>query len=178
MRRATALATVVLFTTASLPAEAAPNPTIASLLSVGSTVIPVAVGTALIFTGRGADEGLRFDIAMAAIGIGSIFGPSAGQLYGGGGVDALVTFILRVITGGIMLAGLGLKLRGHEQNQTAGTALAVVGGIPTGLLGIYDMYAASVSAKESRYEEGHARIERERRELASIMVCGPIPCGI
>ncbi len=168
MRRALALATLL----AILPArvDAAPNPAIASLLSVGSTLIPIGVATGLLLTGRGADEGLRYDISMGAIAIGSIVGPSVGQLYGEGGWDALLSFVLRAITGSIMTLGIGFHLRGNEDTHSAGIALAVVGGIPTGLLAIYDVWAAQDSAKEAKYREGHAEMPApERSALAS---CG------
>lgn len=178
MRRAVSLVTVVgLSFAAALDADAAPDPVIAGLLSAGSTVIPVAVGSGLLLTGRGSDEGVRFDIGISAVGIGAVLGPSVGQLYAGGGIDALVSFILRAITGAIMTVGIGLKLRGDEDNQGAGTALAVVGGIPTGLLAIYDVYAATKAAQQARYREGHAVVpERELERLVSIARCGPIPC--
>src|SRR5687767_7512739 len=135
MRRASA-AVALAALIASLPArvDAAPNPVIASLLSVGSTLIPVAVGTGLLVTGRGPDEGLRFDIGLAAIAVGSIAGPTVGQLYGQGGWDTLVSFLLRALTGTIMTLGIAFDLRGSENTQSAGLALAIVGGIPTGLL--------------------------------------------
>src|SRR5262252_4700249 len=100
MRRALALATLI----AILPArvEAAPNPTIASLLSVGSTIIPVGIAASLLLTGRGADEGLRFDLSITFLAIGSVAGPSVGQLYGQGGWDALLSFLLRAVTGAVM----------------------------------------------------------------------------
>jgi hypothetical protein len=157
---------------------AAPNPVIASLLSVGSTVIPVGVGTGLLLTGRGADEGIRFDIGLAAIAIGAVAGPSVGQLYGQGGIDALVSFILRAITGAVMIAGIGLELRGDPENRGAGLALAIVGGIPTAALAAYDVWAAADSATEAGYREGHASVEAEAVQLASILACGPIPCGV
>lgn len=159
-------------------ASAAPDPVIAGLLSAGSTLLPVAVGTGLLLTGRGSEEGIRFDIGISAVGIGAVIGPSVGQLYAGGGIDALVSFILRAITGAIMTVGIGLKLRGDEDNQGAGTALAVVGGIPTGLLAIYDVYAATKAAQQARYREGHAVLpEQEVQKLVSIARCGPIPCA-
>ena len=168
MRRALALATLI----AVLPArvEAAPNPTIASLLSVGSTIIPVGIAASLLLTGRGADEGLRFDLSIAFIAIGSVAGPSVGQLYGQGGWDALLSFLLRAVTGAVMTAGVGLHLRGGEDTQSAGLPLMIVGGIPTLLLAIYDVWAAQDSAKEAKYREGHALIgTTDRGALAS---CG------
>src|SRR5688572_25238517 len=123
MRRALALATLI----AVLPArvDAAPNPVIASLLSVGSTLIPVGIGTGLLLTGRGADEGLRFDLALATIAVGSIAGPTVGQLYGQGGWDTLVSFLLRALTGSIMTIGIAFDIRGNEDTESAGLALAI-----------------------------------------------------
>jgi hypothetical protein len=167
MRRALALATLI----ALMPVrvEAAPNPTIASLLSVGSTIIPVGIGTGLLLTGRGSSEGLRFDLALATIALGSIVGPTVGQLYGKGGWDTLVSFILRAITGSIMTLGIAFDIRGNEDTESAGLALAIVGGIPTGLLAIYDVWAAQDSAKEAKYREGHALVVPQRTDL---MTCG------
>jgi hypothetical protein len=169
MRRSLVVAALI----AILPArvDAAPNPLIASLLSVGSTLIPVGIGTGLLLSGRGSDEGLRFDVGLATIAVGSIAGPTVGQLYGQGGWDTLVSFVLRLITGAVMTVGIGIDIRGGEDIKTAGLAMAIVGGIPTGLLAIYDVWAAQDSAKEAKYREGHALIEAptHRAELAS---CG------
>jgi hypothetical protein len=171
MRRALVLAVLI----AILPArvDAAPNPVIASLLSVGSTLLPIGIGTGLLLTGRGADEGLRFDIAMATIALGSIAGPTVGQLYGKGGWDTLLSFILRAITGSIMTVGIAFDLRGDEDTKGVGLPLAIVGGIPTGLLAIYDVWAAQDSAKEAKYREGHAAVPSARpTRRAALASCG------
>ena len=133
--------------------------------------IPVGIGTGLLLSGRGSDEGLRFDIGLATIAVGSIAGPTVGQLYGQGGWDTLVSFLLRLITGAVMTVGIGIDIRGGEDVKSAGLAMAIVGGIPTGLLAIYDVWAAQDSAKEAKYREGHALIDAptQRAELAS---CG------
>ena len=169
MRRASALATLI----AILPArvEAAPNPTIASLLSVGSTLIPVGVGTGLLLTGRGPDEGIRFDVGVTTIAIGSIAGPTVGQLYGKGGWDALVSFILRAITGSVMSVGIALHLRGNEDSQSAGLPLLILGAIPTVLLAAYDVWAAQDSAKEARYREGHASVPAKETRRSALATC-------
>jgi hypothetical protein len=149
-------------------AEAAPNPTIASLLSVGSTIIPVGIGTGLLVAGRGSNEGLRFDLGISFVAVGSIGGPTVGQLYGQGGWDTLVSFLLRAVTGAVMTAGIALHLRGDEGTQSAGLPLIIVGAIPTGLLAIYDVWAAQDSAKEAKYREGHARIDPPRMDACGL----------
>lgn len=144
---------------ATLPSrtEAAPDPTLAPLLSLGATVAPLAVTLGLWTGGRGIDEGIRFDLGITFLGVGAIVGPSVGQIYAQGGTDAWVTFILRAITGSIMLTGVGLALRADDAGaRSAGQALAVVSGIPTGLLAIYDIVSASSSAIEAAQRRGHS----------------------
>jgi hypothetical protein len=152
MRALFALAAVLAFPASAL---AAPDPTLASLLSAGSTALPLGITAGLWLTGAGTDEGLRFDIGMTTLGIGAILGPSVGQIYAQGGTDAWVSFVLRAITGGIMVTGVGIMARGDEQAHSAGTALAVLGGIPTGLLALYDIIGASSSAVAAAQRKGH-----------------------
>ncbi len=158
-------------------AEAAPDPAVASLMSASATAVPLAMTAILLGTGRGSEEGIRFDVAMVTLGIGSILAPSAGQIYASGGTDAFVTFLLRSVTGAVMLAGVGFKLRGNERQDGMGKALAIAGAVPTSLLAIYDIYAASVSATETRYKAGFAQTSVPA-ELLEVAVCGPIPCGV
>lgn len=145
-------------------------------MSATATLVPLGLGLGLLYTGRGADEGVRFGSGMGAIGVGVVIGPSTGQIYAQGGTDVAVTFVLRAITGAVMLTGIGLRLRGDETEASLGQALGLIGGITTGLIAGYDIYAASQYAKEARYREGHTRLESEFRKLASIAQCGPIPC--
>ena len=158
--------------------QANPDPVIAGLLSAGSTVLPLSVSAGLLLTGRGPDEGLRFDIAMGTLAVGSIAGPSIGQIYGRGGTDALITFLLRTVTGSAMTTGVGLRLRGNEAQQETGMALAIIGGIPTVFLAIWDIVGAARSAREVRYRasSGAAWVPITP-ELADVARCGPIPCG-
>lgn len=169
---------VVLGLAAPEPARAAPDPVVASVMSAAATLVPVGVGIALLTTGRGFEEGIRFDFGMGSIAAGSIAGPSVGLIYADGGWDAVITFLLRAVTGSVMLTGLGFKLRGAEERDGLGLALSLVGGVPTGLLALYDVYAAARSAQQSRYEEGHARLRRSASELADVALCGPIPCPV
>ena len=171
------LMAATLLTGAPRRAEAAPDPAVAAVMSAGATALPLAVTGILWGTGRGSDEGVRFDVGMVTLGLGSIVGPSAGQIYAHGGVDAFLTFLLRAVTGAVMVTGVGYRLRGAENRQTMGLALAVTGAVPTGLLAIYDIYASAVSAKEAGYREGHGQVVMpdDLRELA---VCGPIPCPV
>lgn len=158
---------------------AAPDPTIASLLSLGSTLVPVGVSGALLFQRRGSDEGLRFDLGLTFLGMGAIGGPSVGQFYAGAGGDAVVTLLLRALTGAVLLVGTGLALRGDGGTQDAGEALAVLGGVPTVLLAAWDVIGAASSAREARYREGHgpATSIATPADIASLARCpGPVPC--
>lgn len=136
------------------PAEAAPDPTIASVLSAACTVVPLAVTVALWTPAPGVGEPVRFDLGMTFIGLGSVIGPSVGQVYAGAGSDAVVSFILRTITASVMMVGSGFWARSEEQ-RGLGQALTVVGGIPTALLALYDIFGASSSAIESAAQRGH-----------------------
>jgi hypothetical protein len=158
-------------------AEAAPDPAVAAVMSAGATALPLAITGILWGTGRGTDEGVRLDAGMVTLGVGSILGPSAGQLYARGGVDAFLTFLLRAVTGAVMLTGVGFRLRGAENKQTMGLALAITGAVPTGALALYDIYAAAVSAKEAGYEEGYGAVTIPP-DLMELAVCGPIPCPV
>ncbi len=137
-------------------AEAAPDPVIASMLSLSSTLVPIGVTGVLFFTGNGTDENVRFDLGLTTLALGAILGPSIGQIYAHGGVDAWVTFFLRIITGGIMVAGTGLAFRGVQDAQTAGVALAILGAVPTAFLAGWDIFGAASAARAQRYKEGHA----------------------
>lgn len=172
---------VLAFAAGTLPApraEAAPDPIVASLLSVSSTLLPLAVTAGLFFTGRGTDEGVRFDAGMVSLGLATIVGPSIGQIYGHGGGDAFITFLLRGITGGVMLTGIGLRVRGRVDLQPLGTALTVLGSIPTVLLALWDIIGAATSAKQARFDAGHGyRTEYiPPNDLRNVALCGPIPC--
>lgn len=171
------LMAAVLLSATPRAAEAGPDPVVASLMSAGATAIPLTLSGILLGTGRGADEGIRFDLGMATLGIGVTVGPSVGQIYASGGTDALVLFLLRTVTGAVMTTGVGFRLRGAPNRQTMGMALALTGGVPTGLLALYDIYAASVSATEARYKEGHAQISLPA-DLIGVARCGPIPCEV
>lgn len=163
---------------------AGPDPVIAGLLSAGSTVLPITVAAGLLGTGRGAEEGIRFDVSLSCIALGSIAGPSVGQIYASGGTDAIVTFVLRILTGAVMTTGLGFWLRSDDPEHTrTGRAMFVLGAIPTTFLGVWDWFGAASAAKQTRYRQGHASVELEvpelDPELVSLMTCpGPIPCGI
>ncbi len=177
------LAVALAFAVTTLPAkraEAAPEPVVASLLSVASTLVPLAITAGLFFTGRGVDEGIRFDVGLTTLGLGAIVGPSVGQIYGKGGGDAFITFLLRGVTGGVMLTGVGLRVRGREDLQGLGTALSLLGGIPTFFLALWDIIGAATSAKQARYDAGHGyRTALDLPDdLISVAVCGPIPCGV
>ncbi|MCC7380450.1 MAG: hypothetical protein IT384_01365 [Deltaproteobacteria bacterium] len=156
-----ACATVLMTAVVGAPrrAEAAPDPTLAVLLSAASTAVPLLVTGALWLTGEGVDEGIRFDVGLTCLGLGAILGPSIGQIYGQGGTDAWVSFFLRGATGAVLLTGVGLAARGQDEGiRGAGVALAVVGGIPTTLLALYDIVDSHSSAIEAAQRKGHGRI--------------------
>jgi hypothetical protein len=159
IHRGVAFTTAIAVAVASLQpshADAAPDPLIASMLSLGSTLVPIGVSGVLFFTGNGTDENVRFDLGLTTLALGAILGPSIGQVYAHGGVDAWVAFFLRLITGGIMVAGTGLAFRGTGDGQTAGIALAILGAVPTAFLAGWDIFGAASAAKAQRYQEGHA----------------------
>lgn len=165
-------------------AEAAPDPVLAPLLSAGATLLPIGVTAGLWAGGRGTEEGIRFDVGLTFLGIGAIFGPSVGQIYAQGGGDAWVSFILRAITGSIMLTGIGLWARADDTGvQSAGQALAIVSGIPTVFLAVYDTIGASSSAIEAARKSGHGRVAMEVRtdfeEIQGLALCSSLvgqPC--
>ena len=157
-------------------ARSDPDPVNAVLLSATSTLFPLGLATGLLTTGKGVNEGFRFDMALAFIGVGSVVGPSAGQFYAGGGTNAWVTLGLRLVTAGTMTAGLGLKLRGEGDDPTVGDALFWVGLVPTALLGLYDIISAYSTAKESRYRD--APIAGLTPKLLNVAICGPVPCAV
>lgn len=157
-------------------AVAAPDPTIAVLLGAGGTAIPLAVSGALLFAGRGYDEGIRFDLGLAFLAVGASVGPSFGKIYAEGGGDAWVTFLLRTATTAILTTGVGLSLRGDTEGlQTAGNALSVLGGIPTGLLAIYDIATSASSAVEAGRRRGHERraeiLLRDEEIFGALSLC-------
>ena len=60
-------------------------------------------------------------------------------------------------------------------------ALAIIGGIPTGLLALFDIFDAASTARTSRQRAGHSLAAvsgGSSGELASIAACGPIPCSL
>lgn len=157
MRVLPALALLVALTPS--PARAAPDPTLATILSASSTLLPIGVAATLWGTGRGVEEGIRFDVGMSFLGVGAIAGPSIGQFYAGGGTNAVVSLVLRALTGAVMLTGSGLWVRGDEDAQEVGTALSFIGGVPTALLAVYDIVDASSTALETRRKAATALVE-------------------
>lgn len=129
---------------------AAPDPTVATLLSVACTVVPSALTLGLWSTSRGTTEGIRFDVGIATLAAGSIVGPSVGQLYAESGTNLIVALLLRAVTGTVMLTGVGFWARGDPEDRGLGQALTAVGGVPTALLALYDIVDASDSAVEAK----------------------------
>ncbi len=176
LHRPTALAAslAILTSLAPAPAEArGPDPVIAALISAGATVIPIAVGTTMWTGGRGLDEGIRFDLGLAFFALGGLVGPSTGQIYAEGGGNAWVTFFLRLVTGGVGLAGAGMWARGQKEGtRDAGQALTFVGGVPAALLAIYDIADAASSARQAQRRRGYGP------SAAVAPARGPIGVGV
>ena len=150
------IATVLM--SSSRPAVAAdqPDPVVAVLMSLGSTLIPIALGTVLWTQERGVDEGLRYDMGFIFFSIGGILGPSTGKFYADQESDAWITLVLRGITGSMGMAGCGLWLRGEEaQTRNNGRALAAIGIGTTGLLAVYDIWSAGSAALETQRRRGY-----------------------
>ncbi len=166
------LAALVL--SAAGPARAGkPEPLVAGLLSAGGTLLPLAVTAGLWSTGRGPAEDVRFDAGLTALALGAVVGPSLGHLHAGTGGDAWVTFLLRAMTGAATCVGVGLALRADGNLREVGAGMTVVAGIPTGLLALYDVFAASSSARERRI----TRLAGDpTTSLLDVARCGPIPC--
>lgn len=153
---------------------APPDPANAAVLGTVATLFPIGLGAGLLASGRGADDDARFTAALTSISVGAVFGPTTGQLYAGAGVDAVVTLVLRAVTGGLSVSGLGLTLRGSDDEVPTGAALFVVGGLTTLALAVYDILETPSTAREARIRgslESH-----ELDELYSVAVCGPFPC--
>lgn len=161
------------------PAEAkSPDPTIAALISAAATFIPIGVTTGLWLGGRGTAEGIRFDLGMTFLAVGTIAGPSVGQIYAQAESDAWVTFILRALTGSVMLAGVGFWARGDGDGALAtGQALTFIGGVPAALLGIYDIIDSASSAVETQRRRGHGPSVSltEPVEIAGLSLCSAAP---
>ena len=163
--------------TPAVSAAAQPDPVNAVVLSAAGTAVPVAVAAGLLADG-GADEGVRFNLSLAALGIGAAVGPSVGQFYAGGGTNAWVTLGLRAATGATMTTGLGIRLRGEDDQQTLGTALFWIGLVPTVLLGLYDIITVYGTASQARYLDSPIADQAGLTpELYSVAVCGPVPCA-
>jgi len=121
----------------------------AFVLSLACTLIPIAVTAGLWATGDGVDEDVRLGLGMAFLGLGTIVGPSAGAFYTEDTGEAFLTMGIRAVTGSIMLSGVGLYTRGGDDRETLGTALTIVGAVPTGLVLIYDLWTAPKKARAS-----------------------------
>lgn len=158
-----------------LSAEAAgPEPENAAIMGATATLLPMAVGAGLLTIGRGYREGARLTAGLSAISLGAVFGPTTGQLYAGASVDTVVTLLLRSVTGAVAVSGLGLTLRGSQNERTPAIALLSVGGVATVALALYDIIDAPSTARESRIR---AALPTPDPELYSVAVCGPFPCA-
>ena len=133
-----------------------PDPVVATLISLGSTLIPVAMGTILWTQDRGINEGFRYDMGFVFIGVGGILGPSTGKFYADKESDAWISLMLRGVTGSLGLMGTAFWLRGEKaQTRNNGRALAGIGMGATGLLGLYDIWTSGSAALETQRERGY-----------------------
>ena len=140
------------------PSQAAqrPDPVVATLISLGTTLIPLALGAVLWTQERGINEGYRYDLGFVFFGVGGIIGPSAGKFYADKESDAWVSLALRGLTGTMGLAGCALWLRGEDpQTRNNGRALAGLGIGTTGLLALYDIWTSGSAAIETQRERGY-----------------------
>lgn len=163
-----ALATTV------MPARAEarrPDPAIATWLSLGSTLLPVGTGLALLTLDDGVREDARLAAGLTALSIGTSVGPSVGQWYGGRGGDAWLTFFLRSLTTAMMTTGIAVRVDGDPEFRDLGLATGILGGVVTGVLGVYDIATAARAAKETRRAGGFAA------RLRDVARCGPFPCS-
>ena len=155
--------TALVFTLSFLPifaqtsrAARRPDPVVATLISLGTTLIPLAMGAVLWTQERGIDEGLRYDLGFVFFGVGGIIGPSSGKFYADKESDAWVSLSLRGLTGTMGLAGCGLWLRGEDaQTRNNGRALAAIGISTTGLLALYDIWTSGSAALETQRQRGY-----------------------
>jgi hypothetical protein len=155
---------VALFALAPRTASARdPEPVVAELLSLTATLVPIAVAAGLLATGEGGRENIRFSLSMALLGAGAVFGPSIGKFYAKDPGEATLTILLRGVTTSVLLAGVGVKTRKPDQ-ETLGTALIVAGGVPTGLVALYDFWTAPKRARDA---------SRRRRTVADLEMNGP-----
>lgn len=174
--RAAALLGALFILAAPRPAEARrPDPAIATLLSLGSTLLPVGTGLALLMLDDGVNEDSRLAVGLGAVSLGASVGPSVGQWYGGGGGDAWTTFLLRTLTTGMMSTGIAVGVGGDPDFRDLGTATAILGGVVTGVLGVYDIATAGRTARQTRRASGFAA--EDRRQLRELAQCGPFPCS-
>ena len=133
-----------------------PDPVVATLMSIGATVIPLTLGTILWTQDRGINEGFRYDMGFVFFAIGGVLGPSTGKFYADQESDAWISMILRGLTSGIGLSGSALWLRGETaQTRNNGRALATIGISATGLLSIYDIWTAGSAALETQRMRGY-----------------------
>ena len=133
-----------------------PDPVVAVLMSLGSTLIPIALGTILWTQDRGVDEGFRYDAGFVFLALGGILGPSTGKFYADQESDAWATLLVRGLTGSMGLAGCALWLRGEEaQTRNNGRALAAIGLSTTSLFAVYDIWTAGSAALQTQRQRGY-----------------------
>ena len=133
-----------------------PDPVVATLISLGNTLLPLALGAVLWTQDRGINEGYRYDMGFVFFSIGGIIGPSTGKFYADKEGDAWVSLALRGLTGTMGLAGCALWLRGEDaQTRNNGRALAGLGIGTTGLLALYDIWTSGSAALETQRERGY-----------------------
>lgn len=158
LRPRVATAAVAACLWAAKPADAfarRPDPGIATLLSVGATLLPLTAGALLLLTGDGVNEDPRVAAGLTSVALGASVGPSVGTLYAGG-QDAWATLLLRTATTGLMTTGLGYRLEGAAGDRDLGLALAILGAVPTAALAAWDVANAGRLARQTRRQSGFA----------------------
>lgn len=151
-----------------------PDPVKATLLSLGSTLLPVGTGVALLTLDDGVTEDARVVAGLTAVAVGASVGPSVGQWYARGGGDAWLTFFLRSLGTGMMTSGIAVRVDDGTEFRDLGLATAILGGAVTSALAIYDIATAGRTARETRRASGFASRPPDLLEVAR---CGPFPCS-
>jgi hypothetical protein len=128
------------------------SPAAALWMSVGSTLVPAALGGGLLATHSGDAKIAGWTI----LGAGLVFGPSVGQFYSGRWGKGLLFALGRGAAAGVMAGGIVMFLEGdHGGSTTGGTVVMILGGIAGTALIVWGIADSYKSAKQ--YNEEHAK---------------------